>query len=179
MSQRKSDGNDLIFSGKDKFAREACEYGYYWVDYDLGKLNEEDKDYPERRRHLPTPRQLLDGLKMLMEHIIRKQIGNQREFRVKKVMQTYTNVFKKIEQIMDFPDMNQKFYGLYDNDEMDPIYGLFNPRSRASVLVLWLYSVEPPLYFHLNDACRSMDHPLIPMLGPFARAIYETLSYAE
>ena len=111
MSQRKSDGNDLIFSGKDKFAREACEYGYYWVDYDLGKLNEEDKDYPERRYHLPTPRQLLDGLKMLMEHIIRKQIGNQREFRVKKVMQTYNNVFKRIEQIMDFPDMDHKFYG--------------------------------------------------------------------
>ena len=97
MSQRKSNGNDLIFSGKDKFAREACEYGYYWVDYDLGKLNEKGKYYKERKRHLPTPRQLLDGLKMLMEHIIRKQIGNEREFRVKKIMQTYTNVFKRIE----------------------------------------------------------------------------------
>ena len=78
--------------------------------------------------------------------------------------------------------MDQKFYGQRDwqsGMHKDPIYGLWNPRSRASVLVLWLYSVEPPLYFHLNDACRSMDHPLIPMLGPFARAIYETLRYAE
>ena len=37
-------------------------------------------------------------------------------------------------------------------------------------LVLWLYSIEPPLYFHFNTACRHRDYTLLPLLGPFAYA---------
>ena len=37
-------------------------------------------------------------------------------------------------------------------------------------LILWLYSVEPPLYFHFNTACRERNNALLPLLGPFAKA---------
>ena len=37
-------------------------------------------------------------------------------------------------------------------------------------LILWLYSVEPPLYFHFNTACRERNNKLLPLLGPFAKA---------
>ena len=37
-------------------------------------------------------------------------------------------------------------------------------------LVLWLYSVEPPLYFHFNTAARHRDNKFLKLLGPFAKA---------
>ena len=45
------------------------------------------------------------------------------------------------------------------------------PTSKGVFLVLWLYSIEPPLYFHFNTACRHRDYTLLPLLGPFAFAI--------
>ena len=33
--------------------------------------------------------------------------------------------------------------------------------------------------FALNDACRKRDKLLLPMLGPFARALYAVLEWAE
>ena len=44
------------------------------------------------------------------------------------------------------------------------------PTSKAVFLILWLYSVEPPLYFHFNTACRDRNNKLLPLLGPFAKA---------
>ena len=47
-------------------------------------------------------------------------------------------------------------------------------------LILWLYSVEPPLYFHFNTACRDRNNALLPLLGPFAKATGVILQgYAE
>ena len=43
-------------------------------------------------------------------------------------------------------------------------------------MMLWLYSVDPPFYFHLNKACRERDQILLPMLGPFAKAMSMVLS---
>ena len=54
-----------------------------------------------------------------------------------------------------------------------------DPQSKIVFLVLFLYSIEPPLYFALNDACRKRDKLLLPMLGPFAYALYMVLLGAE
>ena len=45
-------------------------------------------------------------------------------------------------------------------------------------LILWLYSIEPPLYFHFNNACRLRDWKLLPLLGPFAAATANILDGA-
>ena len=58
---------------------------------------------------------------------------------------------------------------------MDPDLDFKNPHSKIVFLVLFLYSIEPPLYFALNDACRKRDKLVLPMLGPFAKALFEVL----
>lgn len=44
---------------------------------------------------------------------------------------------------------------------------------------MYLYSMEPPFYAELNNACRTRDPESIAMLGPFATAIYWILSNTE
>lgn len=34
-----------------------------------------------------------------------------------------------------------------------------------------MYSIEPPLYFFLNEACRLRNQNVVPLLGPFAAAV--------
>ena len=38
---------------------------------------------------------------------------------------------------------------------------------------MYLYSMEPPFYKHLNKACRDKDISKIDNLGPFAAALGE------
>ena len=58
---------------------------------------------------------------------------------------------------------------LYDKTDD---YCLSNPKSKATVFILFLYSCEPPFYAALNEACRTRDQKLIHMFGPFASALF-------
>ena len=62
---------------------------------------------------------------------------------------------------MQFQDEDKRF----TNDTKDD-YDLADPNSKAVFVVLWLNSIEPPFYFHLNNACRTRDATLLPMLTP-------------
>jgi len=84
-------------------------------------------------------------------------------------MATYDTLFNHLMKMIDFPDMDKKFICvLKSDDDFESDYNLYNPSSKATFLTLFLYSVEPPFYFHLNQACRSLDVSLVTMLGPFA-----------
>ena len=48
---------------------------------------------------------------------------------------------------------------------------MLHPKSKVSFLILWLYSLESPLYFFFNKASRDRDYKLLPLLGPFAWAL--------
>ena len=52
---------------------------------------------------------------------------------------------------------------------------LRDPNSPQVKLILTMYSMEPPFYSDLNNACRTLDPAKLKTLGPFARAIYEVL----
>ena len=78
--------------------------------------------------------------------------------------------FDTIIDLIDIPDIQKPF-----EFSRDPIYGLMNPLSKATFLLLLFYSIEPPLYFFLNTACRQKDAEKLPMLGPFAAALYMVL----
>ena len=57
-----------------------------------------------------------------------------------------------------------------------------NPYSPVACWVLYLYSMElgdPPLYMELNRACRQMDQDLLPLLGPYAKALELVCYLAE
>jgi len=91
---------------------------------------------------------------------------------------TYQRVFIELERLINFPDLDREFTADHFNPKKDD-YDLWWPTSKACFLVLFLYSIEPPLYFYLNDAIRTMNKALLPMLGPFASAIYLVLRGAE
>ena len=103
--------------------------------------------------------------------------------------ESYKAGFNKIREIIDFPDFDKPFETIdkegynyateeYDGDFNSP-YNLCNSSSKASFLLLHIYSMEPPFYFHLNTACRNKDADLLPMLGPFADALFYVVADAE
>lgn len=57
--------------------------------------------------------------------------------------------------------------------------GLYNPDGRAVMLILWLYSIEPPFYSFLNKAMRKLDTTHLKLLGPFAKALHVIIVEAE
>ena len=76
--------------------------------------------------------------------------------------------------MINFPDLDQKFNLGYDKDwnfSTESDYNLVNPKSKGCFIVLWLYSIEPPLYYFVNEACRLRDKTVVPLLGPFLAAI--------
>ena len=91
------------------------------------------------------------------------------------VVATYRRVFDTILALIAFPDLDKPFVAT----SKDPVYGLWNPKSKACYSMVWMYSLEPPLYFMLNKAMRSKNKAYLQMLGPFAQAISMVLGYAE
>ena len=88
---------------------------------------------------------------------------------------TYRRVFNTILALIYFPDLDRRF----ERETGDPVYDLYNPISKACFSMLWMYSLEPPLYNMLNKACRNRIKALLPILGPFACAISSVLDGAE
>jgi len=56
---------------------------------------------------------------------------------------------------------------------------LRDPYSAEVCMLLYLYSMEPPFYSDLYQACRSVDIFKVHTLGPFARALFELLKQCE
>ena len=52
-----------------------------------------------------------------------------------------------------------------------------DPNHPVTKLILILYSMEPPFYADLNNACRSLDKAKLKTLGPFAKAIFGVLNF--
>ena len=48
---------------------------------------------------------------------------------------------------------------------------LWNPRSKANALIMYLCSMEPSFYLEVNKAIRTNDKSNIEYLGPLARAL--------
>ena len=75
------------------------------------------------------------------------------------VIQHYNKAFEKILDIFQVREPDAACKNLAESTD------------NVTSMVLWLYSIEPPLYFHFNDACRTRNFALIHFLGPFAMAM--------
>jgi len=53
--------------------------------------------------------------------------------------------------------------------------GILNPNSKITGLILWLYTIEPPLYYYVNETCRKMDMKALKNLGPYIRVLFKCL----
>ena len=89
------------------------------------------------------------------------------------IKSTYKNVFAALLRTLEFSNIYQSF------DSYGEEYGLWKPHSKASFMIQWLLQIEPPFYFFLNQACRTMDATLLNMLGPFSQALSQVLFGAE
>lgn len=80
-------------------------------------------------------------------------------------------------------DMNQPLRGLTCMDNLThPVLGTYNPYSKISCLVLYLYSMEigtPQLYAEVNRVARDMDLTYLKELGPYLKALFEVTYFAE
>ena len=58
-------------------------------------------------------------------------------------------------------------------DPLDPLTQeqLQDPTGKHLCLILYLHSIEPAFYAHLNDAIHSLDQSKLSKLGPFAAAL--------
>lgn len=56
---------------------------------------------------------------------------------------------------------------------------LFNPMSTAVAFLMYLYSIEPPFYYYLNQAFINRDRSMLKQLGPYSVALYFILQHAE
>jgi len=135
------------------FAKEFQEFAWIW-----------------RREHnggnwWPTPRQVLVGLSEFYKLQLEKELRGCKQARLAVVQETYRRVFETIQRLINFPDLDKKF------DRFDEEYSLERPESKACFIVLWLYSIEPPLYYFFNEACRLRNKAVVSLLGPFAAAV--------
>ena len=60
----------------------------------------------------------------------------------------YKEVFKFIIDTLNLPDIDKPLK-LGGGGELD----LYNPMSTAVALLMYLYTIEPPFYFYVNQAC--------------------------
>ena len=69
-----------------------------------------------------------------------------------------------------------------DHEEFNSENNIFNPYSKASCFILYLYSMEfgcPPLYQILNLSMRTKDTTKLAMLGPYAFVLMHVCMGAE
>ena len=136
-----------------------------------------------RREFCPTPRQVLVGLYEFYQLHLEKDLRGSKHARLVHVQETYLRVFQLIQRLINFPDLDKRF-GKFELDVhgaelYNSEYNLWNPNSKACFIVLWLYSIEPPLYYFFNEACRLRNKAVLPLLGPFAAAVGAILGGAE
>ena len=58
-------------------------------------------------------------------------------------------------------------------------YSAFDPNSKITFLIMWLLSIEPPIYAVLNEAIRIRSLALLPMVGPLAAGLAVVLTNCE
>ena len=56
---------------------------------------------------------------------------------------------------------------------------LMDPNSPEVSILMYLYTIEPPFYAELSNACRTQDESKLNWLGPFAQAITTILKNGE
>lgn len=93
---------------------------------------------------------------------------------LKAIASQYSTTLFNISQLIAFSDLDQAF-GYNTGTE----YDLSDPHKKAAFFILFLYSMEPPLYHHVNKACIKKDEELLPLLGPFAMCLHSLLDGAE
>lgn len=122
----------------------------------------------------PSPKEMFVGLKKW----IAKQFDDVKGLSSEQNQLAY-KVYKKalvsIKEAVNFEKMNDP---MGQTDETN----LSNPYSKASCLILYLYTMElgsPPIYSEVNKVCRTMDKEYLDTLGPYIQGFASVVGGAE
>lgn len=127
---------------------------------------------------LPTPQEMLDGLKdWLMGHIDKDAKGPE------LIKQIYQEAFEKLCDSIAFQHTCEPMiYRTKSQEEYDHENNLFNPYGKVACFVLYLFSMEighEPLYAAVNKANRENESTLLTQLGPYIIALSYITNAAE
>ena len=152
-----------IFNLKSKWPKNWGEYGHLWAFKVKGN-----------RIAYPSIKEVVMGIynhHMLIMDIEYKEIKENKPDRFELYR---TNMRKTFNHLLICLDMNDTDIDKPLTHEIcrDP----YNPQTQ---LILLLYSMEPPFYADLNNACRTLDKTKLHTLGPFARVVFEVLLRGE
>ena len=141
----------LLISDQAKrdFAEEVNEFGKIWA-----------LKYKKDKLAFPSINEVLEGLMLWyagqMEVVLKETKGKNERLRSVK---NNREIFIEIFNLMDFTEAEKDMplKGDRFGDGKDPILGLLNPYSKASCLLMQLYSMEigsPQLYSEANRVAR-------------------------
>jgi len=103
---------------------------------------------------------VLEGLMLWKARQIETILSDTKDKNLRmRAIKNTRSIFIEIFHLMEFTDdeMNTPLKG-FGNDRKDPILGLENPYSKASCLLMQLYSMEissPQLYAEVNRVARD------------------------
>ena len=112
----------------------------------------------------PSINQLVNGLILTNLDILKEQGVNYHNYHLEKAYQQYKQAFDKLIGMVDLGDPDKPI-------EVNVLR--FEPNNPIVQTILYLYSLEPPFYRHLNRACREKDISKVDKVGPFAATLGE------
>lgn len=146
------------------------------VDAEAGQEGEAEEVEAPLKLAYPTMYEVLYGLKELLDDKIRLNTKKLKQRRLIDAIQlTYEEVYQEIIRCLAMPDLEQEL----NETPSDFNYSLCNPLSKAVFVILYFYSLEPPFYHVVNEACRTMNEARLPIVGPIAKCLGTIFKTAE
>lgn len=120
---------------------------------------------------LPSINEIMTGLQKFITMLLtdKMSLTNEKLIWINACTERYKKVFDYIIELMDIRDPDRPLTS----------YELRNPESKAVCLIMYMYSMESPFSYELNNSWKSTDTSKIYYFGPIERALYEILEYAE
>ena len=106
----------------------------------------------------PSMEQVIQGLNMFYNEQIRQKLRDDPP----PIQALYLSVSN------DVFNLFLHGFDIQNPDKPIPRKTLEDPYSPEVVILLRLYTIEPPFYAYLNTACRQLDHSKLHMLGAYA-----------
>ena len=108
--------------------------------------------------------QMVNGLILTNLDILKEQGVNYHNYHLDQAYTQYKAAFDKLLGLLDLGDCDKP---------LDANILRFDPKHPIVQTILYLYSMEPAFYRHMNRACREKDYNKIDKVGPFAATLGE------
>lgn len=106
----------------------------------------------------------MHGLILTNLDILKEQNVNYHNFHLDQAYCQYKAAFDKLLSLLELGDLDKPI-------EVNTLR--FDHAHPIVQTIMYIYSLEPPFYKHLNKACREKDVSKIDKLGPFACTLGE------